>query len=133
MPICRVIWMAGRPDETKKKLRETLNERLAAAVNVRPDQINVYFEDHPAIDMPKDGALVRIYVSEGRPDAVKDAICEAVASSIGEVAGIDEMKVNLVITDIRPGNLGVGRKIVNRGGIPTELMRQGKMEDLSAQ
>ncbi len=133
MPICRVIWMAGRPDETKKKLRETLNERLAAAVNVRPDQINVYFEDHPAIDMPKDGALVRIYVSGGRPDSVKDALCEAVASSIGEVAGIDEMKVNLVITDIRPGNLGVGRKIVNRGGIPTELMRQGKMEDLSAQ
>lgn len=82
MPICGVIWKEGRSDETKLKLREALNNRLSKAVDTRPDQINVYFHDLPDVNMPKDGALVRVYISEGRTDEAKDAICEAVGTTM---------------------------------------------------
>ena len=40
--------------------------------------------------------------------------------------------MDTVITDIPPGNLGVGTVIINREGIPTQRMAEGKMADISA-
>lgn len=133
MPICKVTWTEGRSDELKVKLREELHNSLSAAVNTRPDQINVYFEDLAAVDMPKDGALVRVYISEGRSQEAKDGICAAVGESISKIAAIAQDKINLIITDIPRGNLGVGKTIVNKNGTPTQLMREGKMREIDAQ
>ena len=132
MPICRIIWMAGRSDETKNRLRNVLAQALSKAVHTKPEHINIYFEDHLPVDMPKDGTLVRIYISAGRSEEDKDHICEAVARSIHDVAGVHIQCVDTVITDIPPGNLGVGTVIINREGIPTQRMAEGKMADISA-
>lgn len=133
MPICKIIWTEGRSDDLKKVLRTELHDNLSAAVHTRPDQINVYFQDLSTVDMPKDGALVRVYISEGRTQEDKDAVCAAVGNSICNVAGVEMSKINLIITDIPRGNLGVGTNIVNKDGTPSQLMREGKLKEIDAQ
>lgn len=58
MPYIEINWIAGRSEEQRRKLVESITKDFVEIANVPPESVNIWFNDIPKTHLGKKGKLV---------------------------------------------------------------------------
>ena len=126
MPLLDVTLAAGLTREAKEALRAALCGDMAALIGIDTKFIAVLFSELPPGDMSAQGSFTEVYLSVGRPLAFKEPLVKFVADDIHRITGWPADKANVLLHDLRRGNVAAGGKILNRSGTAAEAaMKDG--------
>lgn len=119
MPLVRISYLKGRPQDFGGQVGEIVYESMRATINVPEDnrfQLIQEHEPHTLVYAPKymgvertDGVVfIQVFLNEGRSLEMKQAFYRSVADSLHEKLGVRRGDVQINLVEVKKENWSMG-------------------------